>query len=69
MGVRALPLYEKALHHIARAAPKRRAQGVYYSWFSDTFIIDPAAAVPDFRDFHQWVISGDVDLMTPDAKA
>jgi hypothetical protein len=36
---RILPLYERALRHAEKGAVKRRAEGISYSWFSDTFII------------------------------
>ena len=48
---RILPLYEKALKHVERAAAKRKRRGISYSWFSDTFIVYSQTDSPE--DFAQ----------------
>ncbi|MHC5077210.1 MAG: hypothetical protein ACYTFM_12395, partial [Planctomycetota bacterium] len=42
-----LPLYEKALSNIERAAVEKSPHGISFSWFSDTFIIFSRTGRPE----------------------
>jgi hypothetical protein len=44
---RILPLYERALGHIEMASADRSRRGVFYSWFSDTFIMYSQGDTPE----------------------
>jgi hypothetical protein len=51
---RVLPLYERALAQVRKGSKARRQHGIYYSWFSDTFIIFSRTDSPeDFSNLEQ----------------